>query len=1008
MNSTVSAVAVALLAAFSVSAQVVAGLGGISGVVQDQTGAVVPNAKISVANPSKGIQRTLTSNEAGVFTAPALPPSTGYAINVQADGFAPYAAREIQVFVGQNVNLNVELQVAQTAVNVEVSAIAPVIEDTKTDVSQVVTQTQIDNLPINGRRVDTFVLLTPGVVSDGTFGLVSFRGTPGGNTFLTDGNDTTNQYYGENAGRTRIPSQISQDAVQEFQVLTAGYSAEYGRATGGVINTVTRSGENDVHGTAFWFFRNRSLNARDRYAAFNPPEYRHQFGGSLSGPIVKDKLFYFFNTELTRRNFPIASSTFRAGVVENGDWVNCQATAAQCGAIAPLLQPFFGAIPRDQKNELAFGKIDWRPGERHSLSASFNYLKFVSPNGIQTGAAITNGGALTSNGLTTVRDRYGRLSHTFIATSSMVNEARFGWFKDRQADELGGYTPAFGLLSVSVNGVNIGIPNYLPRINPSENRYQFADTLTWTRGRHTLKFGFDIASTTDYINTLFNQYGSYSYGTVGLFAQDFGGGGSGRNYQSYSQTFGNPISEFTLRDHALFAQDQFRINQNLTVNLGLRYDYTSLPTPKVSNPDYPQTAKIREDKNNFSPRAGIAYRIDATNTVIRAGYGISYGRYTGGFLNTLLTNNNVYTKQVTINNTPATPNLAGPAFPNRLVSSELPGGTTSITFAASDLKTPYTQNGDIGIEQKITDDIGLTLSYIWSRGMQFFTTRDLNIGAPGPALTYSIADRSGNITGSYTTPTYLSANRLDRRYLRVNQIENGGRTYYDGLSVQVNKRYSKGFQLSVAYTWSHAIDTALGGGGDNVFFSSGPTTFFPGDYAFDKGDSILDQRHRAAISFVWQPKFNNKTDLLSRIFVNGWQLSSVTTLATPQKTTPTVNVTGSPVAGAAFTGNLNGFGGSARVPFLPRGSVDIDPITRVDARLAKQFSFTERMKLSLLFEAFNVTNSQYDTIVETRGYNVGTDRILRPNDALGSGIASGGFPDGTNARRAQVGARFEF
>lgn len=998
-----------LLTALTGSAQVVAGLGGISGVVQDPSGAVVPNARVTVSNPARGITRNLTSNEDGVFTAPALPPATGYEVRVEATGFNVYQVKDIQVMVGQNVSLAVNLSVAAAATGVEVSAVAPVIEDTKTDVSQVVTQTQIDNLPINGRRVDSFVLLTPAVVSDGTFGLLSFRGTPGGNTFLTDGNDTTNQYYGENSGRTRLPSQISQDAVQEFQVLSAGYSAEYGRATGGVVNTVTRGGSNDVHGTGFWFFRNRTLNARDRYASINPPEYRHQFGGSISGPMIKDKLFYFVNGELTRRNFPIASSIFQRTVVENGQWVGCAASAAQCAAVAPLLAPFFGAIDREVKNDLGFAKLDWRPNDRHSVSASFNYLRFLSPNGIQTGATLTTGSALTSNGLSTVRNRYGRLTHTWVATPTVVNEARFGWFKDRQADELGGYKPAFGLISVSVNGVNIGIPNYLPRINPSENRYQVADTLTMTRGKHTLKFGFDFSDTEDYINNMLNRFGSYTYGNITAFAQDFSGNNAGaRNFQRYTQTFGNPVSNFRTRDVAFFAQDQFRIKPNLTLNIGVRYDYAALPTPPLTNPDYPQTGRIPEDKNNFSPRAGIAYRIDRTRTVLRAGYGISYGRYLGGMLNTLFTANNVYTKQVTINNDPARPNVAAPIFPARLASSDLPGGTSSITFAAADLRTPYTQNGDIAIEQEITKDMGLTVSYVWSRGVQFFSVRDLNIGAPGPNVTYQIADQAGAIVGSFSTPTFLAANRVDPRYLRVSQIENGGRTYYDGLAVQFNKRYSKGFQTSVSYTWSHALDNGLGNGGsDNVFFSGAPNTFYPGDYRGERGSSALDQRHRAAISFVLQPEWTKRTDWYSRHVINGWQLSSITTLATAFHWTPSVSVTGAPIPGAAFTGSLNGFGSTNRVPFLPRTSVETDPVTRVDARLAKQFG-AERIKLSLLFEVFNLTNSQYDTSIDARAFNVGSDRVLRPNPGLGTGTASAGFPDGTNARRAQVGARFEF
>jgi outer membrane receptor protein involved in Fe transport len=163
------------------------------------------------------------------------------------------------------------MQVASSSARVDVVATATPVE-MKTDVSQNVTQAQIDNLPINGRRVDSFVLLTPGVVPDGTGGLLSFRGIPGGNNFMTDGNDTTETFYNENGGRNRIPTQISQDAVQEFQVLSDGYSAEYGRALGGVVNTITRSGTNDFHGTGYWFFRNRTLDARDPFSTINPHE----------------------------------------------------------------------------------------------------------------------------------------------------------------------------------------------------------------------------------------------------------------------------------------------------------------------------------------------------------------------------------------------------------------------------------------------------------------------------------------------------------------------------------------------------------------------------------------------------------------------------------------------------------------------------------------------------------------------------------------------------------------
>ena len=345
--------------------------------------------------------------------------------------------------MGQNLDLRVTLAVEASATSVEVSAAAPLLENTKTDVSGVVDSRSILNLPINGRRVDSFVLLTPGVSNDGNYGLLSFRGVAGQNSFLVDGIDTTEQFYNENAGRTRIAAQISQDAVQEFQVVSSNYSAEYGRAMGGVVNTVTRSGGNAVHGTGYMFYRSTGFNARDPFATFVPSEKRTQTGGSLGGPIKKDKLFFFLNTEVTRRNFPIASSLNTVAVDPSTQtWKICgvasagmpAATAAQCAAINALLPRFYGSIPRTLDQELYFGKLDYRASDRNSFSASFNFLHAKSPNGIQTGASLTTGSAITGNGDDAVTVRNGRLLWTAVPGSSFVNEFRFGFATDRQAD----------------------------------------------------------------------------------------------------------------------------------------------------------------------------------------------------------------------------------------------------------------------------------------------------------------------------------------------------------------------------------------------------------------------------------------------------------------------------------------------------------------------------------------------------------------------------------------------
>ena len=244
---------VCLLATLPVFAQSVAGLAGISGVVRDPSGASVPKAKVVISRQDQSDLRSLETNDDGVFSAPALPPGPGYKVTVTASGFAEYSAEGLDLQVGQNMNLDVSLIVGSSATKVDVTGAAELINDTKTDVSQVIGTQQIQQLPINGRRVDNFVLLTPGVTNDGNFGLLTFRGVANGNSFLLDGNDSTEKFYMENNGRTRILSQVSQDAVQEFQVVSADFSAEYGRAAGGVVNTVTRSGTNDLHGTAYWF-----------------------------------------------------------------------------------------------------------------------------------------------------------------------------------------------------------------------------------------------------------------------------------------------------------------------------------------------------------------------------------------------------------------------------------------------------------------------------------------------------------------------------------------------------------------------------------------------------------------------------------------------------------------------------------------------------------------------------------------------------------------------------------
>jgi outer membrane receptor protein involved in Fe transport len=1010
------------------------GVAGISGVVKDPSGAVVPNARVVISSAGQGTLRTLTTNVDGIFAAPALTPGPGYIVTVTATGFATYEVKDMVLPVGQNMDLKVALAVATSTTQVEVASAAPLVEDTKSDISGVVNQKAIQDLPINGRRVDSFVLLTPGVSNDGTFGLLSFRGVAGQNSFLVDGTDTTEQFYNENAGRTRIAAQISQDAVQEFQVVSSNYSAEYGRAMGGVVNTVTKAGTNGLHGAAFWFYRSTEFDGQDPFSAVVASEKRNQAGGTVGGPIKKDKLFFFLSTEVTRRNFPMISSLSTTAV--NGitqTWNLCgvpsgsgtslvpAASTAQCNAINGLLPRFYGVIPRTLGQELYFARLDYHLSDRNTLSASFNFLHDVSPNGIQTGISSTSGSALTGNGDDSVTVRNGRLAWTMVPTSSFVNEFHFGMASDRQADtfdnaELG---QGLGFLQVSVNSTSLGPANYLPRIEPSETRFEFQDNASWTKGTHNIKFGTDIATTRDYVYYISGAFGGYTYQTVNAFALDYSNPTPGVKYwQSYAQTFGNPVLDTRINDYGFYLEDQWRATSRLSLNYGLRYEYAKLPQPKVCNQDYPGTCHLYSSPKNLAPRLGLAYRLN-DKTVLQAGYGMFHARFQGGTIDDLFTTGNgLYQQSVSLSATNPSQFAAGPVFPNAL--SAAPSAATAasgvaLQYYAPNIKTPYSEQGNIGIQRQLTSDVGVTVSYLWSRGVQLIGVRDLNFPSNTTNFTYTINSAAGTPVGSYTTPVYVGSARPDTRYGVVAYDENGVNSYYSGLAVQVNKQFKHGLQALGSYTWSHEIDDgqSYGESTNNLFQNGNTYWLYNGNYKADKGSGTLDQRHRAVISWVWAPVFTHRSGAFFKYVVNNWQLSSITSMASGHPTgSETITISGTPVTGMFKTTSINGSGLGFRVPFLPVNSYYLPAQYHSDARLSKVIPLGAEdspRKLYLTFEMFNISGSWAATSFRSSvGYTEAGGILTATPQNLYVPSADAGFPDGSQAKRMQISGRITF
>ncbi|MDQ2776302.1 MAG: TonB-dependent receptor [Acidobacteriota bacterium] len=1015
-------------------AQNTAGTASISGTVIDPSGSAVPGASVVVENPSKGIRRELSTTDSGVFNVPALVPAPGYTVNITKPGFARYEVKDVALTVGSTVNLNASLSVSSSATQVEVTSEAPIVDTVKPDVSQLVSSRQILDLPINGRRVDNFVLLTPGVTSDAGFGLLTFRGLPGGNSFLTDGVDTTNSFYDENAGRTRTYN-ISQDAVQEFQVITSGSLAEYGRASGGVVNTITRSGTNEFHGTAYEFFRNRTLNATD-ISSFGakPQDWRHQAGASIGGPIKRDKLFFFFNGELQRRYFPIASSNvqnsnlFTSPTTINPRACGAPATAAQCSAAEQYIigraEPQL--VPRTADVNLLFGKIDYQINDRNRASFEFNYVDFRSPNGIQTQIALINGNAVGNNANTTVFDRTGKASITTIVSANIVNEAKFGFFKDRQYDPNSpSLLPSIGPIGLSISGAtaisNIGYATGYNRLDPSEQRFQFGDTLSYTLGRHNVKFGVDYDNVEDYVSLLSNRYGTYTYASLTNFALDFSGNTTlAKNWATYSQKFGNPVVDTSLNEISAFIQDEWHITPKLTISPGLRYEKAFLPQPiekysNLVNPLLPQTDHIPQTSRNFAPRFGFAYAVNS-KTVLRGDYGLFWNRYVTAAISNFFTANGFYQATYTLSATGSTgPRqvAAGPVFPYSLTQqpTAVPGAATpSIPDPA--FRPSYSEQGDFAIERQLTSNSSVTLSYIWDRALHLISAFDANVATPTQNYTYPILNAQNQVVGTYTTPIYTR--RLNPAFGSIIDVTSSNNSYYNGFAVQYNKRYSSWFQGQASYTYSHAEDYNVGGGGNTLFTPSSPTSVFNGNYANEKGSSSTDQRHRLVANGVATPKFVRGNSAFDRYLINNWELSAITTAASAQPLVPTVSVSAAP-SSLLNRSTLNGLGGSSRVPFEPISGLDADQLYRTDARLSKTLPFSERFKVTLIFEAFNVFNHHYYAGTNPRttqqystvNYNLNGQSVieLAPFASYGAWGTTSSPLEGTTARRAQVAVR---
>lgn len=1056
--------------------------GAIRGKVADPNGAVLPNATVTVTNMGTNKVDTTNTDGDGAFEVRNLQPGT-YSVKVASGGFAEFTREGIIVAVGVATPVDIALGVAGTSAEVNVTSEAPVVNTSDHANASNFDQTQINELPINGRRWSNFALLSPSAVPDGTFGLISFRGVSGLlNNNTIDGGDNNQAFFSEERGRTRINYSISQSAIREFQVNTSNYSAEYGRSAGGVTNAVTKSGTNEFHGDLFYYNRNNRNGARNPLqfrpiagggrAAAKPKDLRQQWGGTIGGPIVKDKLFFFFSYDQQSRNFPgvanaqtpeffnpinvvlPANCTPGPGnTLTTGQLLACRGVSqAQVNSTQAFLLSLTGEVPRKGDQTLFLPKIDWHINDSNVFSISYNRLRWESPNGIQTQAVNTRGIDNFGDDFVEIDSINARLSSTI--NPNLVNEFRMQYGRDFESQISSAPAPGTPLTAFNntktpnifiTGGFEFGVPTFLERgAFPDEKRWQFANTMTYIRGRHTFKFGADINYVSDDISNLRFEGGSYSYTgnqPLGDFIIDYTNWKTpgalpgttnclgtatrfiGRCYNgNYQQGTGSAGIKISTWDYNFFFQDDFRVTSRVTVNLGLRYEAIAMPeTPLVNaNASGPlaasvlipndgrtigvATSQLPKDNNNFGPRVGVAWDITGDGkTSLRTGWGIYYGRIQSSTIYNAIVNtgNPGGQSQVSISPglttgcfpvVPSATNPCAPVFPLLLNAATLPPQAGAIQFFDREFQAPLIYQYDAVFERQIMRNTAVSVSYIGSKGRHLPTFFDLNNQRSGIA-TYSVT--GGPFGGtSFSVPTYTRVPGYNNS--AFTRIQSTVKSDYNALVFQANRRLTDGLQVLASYTLAKSTDTNQ----NSATFTQTNSPFDIFDRSYDNGPSNFDTRHKVVLSGVWAPTiYKGDKSSAWHYILNGWTFSPNFNYYSGRPLNPTINGT-----------SLNNQFGDNIFPPAGRNSFRLPGLVNLDARLSKRFKFGESMALEFLAEAFNVVNRTHVFQQENRLYTrSGTNLTYNgPGSPIVFGTTTGTDSTLYRERQIQFAARFQF
>ncbi|MDQ3749730.1 MAG: TonB-dependent receptor [Acidobacteriota bacterium] len=837
-----ASIVVALFLGLSVVAQSQSTTGLIQGNVVDQNGAVIQGATVIVKNTETGFERTVTSNSDGFFSAPLLPLGK-YQVTVESSGFSRTTLENVNLNIGQTLSLRVELKAGggETTV-VDVTAEGEGVDTSRTELNTLINERAVENLPINRRDFSRFAQLTPGVsIVQGPDGdEITINGQKGiQNNFSIDGSDANNPFFGEQRGGQRPAFTVSLESVKEFQVVPVGASAEFGRSSGGFINVVTKSGTNEFTGAAFIFYRNQKLSSQnpDAVAANLPTEdfRNYQFGANVGGPIKKDRAFFFVAYE---RNDGLSNKP---------------------NQIDPRLANIFatrfnsveqGTIERTNIADVLLGKVDFQVNQNNLLTVRHNYSRASQVNGtfdVPTWGISANGRETdNSNSFIT------QLVTNFSPTS--LNEFRFQYGREARPRFYDGPDlpdTTIGTFNGSIS-YRFGRPFFLP-VPEVDTRFQLTDNFTIISGNHTVKFGVDLNRSKTSQTFVGFARGRYIFagGTIDQTIQGF------QNYIAPGPVANRDVSglalylqfapignrtveeagtqEFVQFEPGVYVQDNWNVRQNLTLNLGLRwegqYQPSTITPPQdtrygqfLNDPRFPSDGTIPDFKNGWQPRAGLSYAPGKDGkTAIRFGAGLYYARVPGlvvaGPRNTdgVIAGNIFFANFLTGFGVPA---AAFPVFPGVVPTAGFTPFNPGVAVFERNFKNPQTVQFSASVERELVKILNLTVAFNYAKTVHL--TRFVNRNDPRLYNGVAIFERAnGSGIGE------------------IRSTESSGFSVFKGLSFILNKRFSNRFQFQANYLLSYDRSDD-----DN---ERDPFTFRyadPRDFRNEYGFSDRDQRHR--------------------------------------------------------------------------------------------------------------------------------------------------------------------